>query len=72
MGRWCWGDGSSRSARERVAQPSAFPFHELDNVLMTPHLSAYTEGTLDARFRTIAQNIGRLARGEKLENQVHP
>jgi phosphoglycerate dehydrogenase-like enzyme len=44
--------------------PARRPFHELPNVLLTPHVAGWTEGTLDARVRLIADNIGRTARGE--------
>ncbi len=50
--------------------PSRFPFHELPNVLMTPHLSGWTEGTHEARARLVAENIERLARGETPLNLV--
>lgn len=43
--------------------PAAQPFHELPNVLMTPHVSGWTEGMLEARARLIAENVGRVARG---------
>src|SRR5256886_2172220 len=39
-------------------------FHELPNVLMTPHVSGWTEGMLEARAKLIAENIHRTARGE--------
>ena len=44
--------------------PSTAPFHTLDNVNMTPHVSGWTEGMLDARASLIAENILRAARGE--------
>ena len=44
--------------------PSRLPFHELGNVLMTPHVSGWTEGMLEARAEVIAENIRRVARGE--------
>jgi len=50
--------------------PSSYPFHELDNVLMTPHASAWTDGLLPRRNRAIATNLNRLARGEPLLNVV--
>jgi phosphoglycerate dehydrogenase-like enzyme len=50
--------------------PSAQPFHTLDNVLMTPHASGWTEGMLDARAALIAENIARTARGEAPLNEV--
>jgi transcriptional regulator with XRE-family HTH domain len=37
---------------------------EWPNVLMTPHVSGWTEGMLEARARLIANNIRRTAHGE--------
>lgn len=50
--------------------PSRFPFHELRNVLMTPHCSGFTEGTADRRWGDLASNLDRFARGEGLHNIV--
>jgi phosphoglycerate dehydrogenase-like enzyme len=50
--------------------PSRLPFHELGNVLMTPHVSGWTEGMLEARAEVIAENIRRAARGEPPLNLV--
>ena len=50
--------------------PSRLPFHELGNVLMTPHVSGWTEGMLEARAEVIAENIRRIARGERPLNLV--
>ena len=44
--------------------PSDLPFHELDNVVMTPHMSGWTRGTIRRRQQHIAENISRVARGE--------
>jgi len=52
--------------------PAAAPFHELDNVLMTPHVSGWTEGMLDARAKVIAENILRAERGEPPVNLIPP
>ncbi|HYZ22945.1 MAG TPA: hypothetical protein VE690_12385 [Rhodopila sp.] len=46
------------------------PFGELDNVLMAPHVSGWTEGMLDARAPVIAENIARIARGEPPINAI--
>jgi phosphoglycerate dehydrogenase-like enzyme len=46
--------------------PSQFDFASLDNVLMTPHMSGWTSGTVRRRQETLADNIGRLSRGEPL------
>jgi phosphoglycerate dehydrogenase-like enzyme len=50
--------------------PGHRPFHTLPNVLMTPHVSGWTEGMMDARAGVIAENIHRTARGEPPVNLV--
>jgi phosphoglycerate dehydrogenase-like enzyme len=50
--------------------PSNAPFHTLSNVILTPHISGWTEGMLEARASVIAENIGRTARGEPPVNAV--
>jgi phosphoglycerate dehydrogenase-like enzyme len=52
--------------------PASLPFHELPNVLMTPHVSGWTEGMIEARSRLIAENIARTARGEPPLNAIDP
>lgn len=54
---------------ERLA-PSRFPMHELDNLIMTPHISGYTDEMARGRMSQIARNIDRLARREPLENRI--
>ncbi|MEQ1614094.1 MAG: 2-hydroxyacid dehydrogenase [Hyphomicrobiaceae bacterium] len=53
-----------------IGQPSKLPFHELTNLVMTPHMSGWTHGTIRRRQQTIADNIGRLANGEPLVNVI--
>ena len=50
--------------------PARRPFHELPNILMTPHVSGWTEGMLEARAKIIAENIRRTARGEAPVNLI--
>jgi phosphoglycerate dehydrogenase-like enzyme len=52
--------------------PASQPFHTLTNVLMTPHVAGWTDGMLDGRADLIAENIGRIARGETPLNVVPP
>jgi len=52
--------------------PAARPFHDLPNVLMTPHISGWTEGMLDSRVKLIAENLRRVAVGETPLNLVEP
>ncbi len=56
------------SADAPVTHPSRLPFHTLQNVVMTPHMSGWTEGMIRRRQQTIADNINRLVRGEPLVN----
>jgi phosphoglycerate dehydrogenase-like enzyme len=48
--------------------PSELAFHELDNVLMTPHASGSTTGTQERRAAFLADQLRRLADGRPLEN----
>jgi len=50
--------------------PSSLPFGELDNVVMTPHVSGRTTGTEDGRREFVVAQLRRLAAGEPLENVV--
>jgi phosphoglycerate dehydrogenase-like enzyme len=44
--------------------PARQPFHELANVLMTPHVTGWTDGMMAARAKHIAENNHRTARCE--------
>ena len=50
--------------------PSKHPFHELPNVLMTPHSSIWTRGMIARRWAAIANNIDQFAGGGPLANVV--
>ncbi len=56
----------------RSVKPSRHPFETLDNVIMTPHCSGWTEGLIGRRFAIITDNIERLKDGRDLVNQVFP
>ncbi len=51
--------------------PSRFPFDKLENAILTPHCSGWTDRVVSLRFRDIAANIDRLMVGEPLSNVVH-
>ncbi len=55
---------------DRSTRPSRFPFHQLQNLIMTPHVSGWMRGTRDQRLRLVAANINRLASGQSLLNVV--
>ena len=58
------------NAAEPERRPSRHPFHELPNVIMTPHCSGWTEGMVARRLAEVAGNINRFSRGEPLQNVV--
>lgn len=49
---------------------SRHPFHQLPNVIVTPHNSGWTAGMVRRRWDEIAENLGRFVRGEPLINIV--
>ena len=50
--------------------PASQPFWELDNIIMSPHVSSVTTGLIRRRLIAEAQNVDRLARGEPVLNIV--
>ncbi len=60
------------SADQPACAPSKLDFASLPNVLMTPHMSGWTRGTVQRRQQTMADNIARLAAGRPLINVLHP
>ena len=58
------------TAAEPNRRGSQLSFHELPNVIMTPHCSSATDGARDRRFSTVAGNLDRYVRGEPLGNVV--
>ena len=55
---------------EPDVRPSRHPFQQLDNVVMTPHLSGWSDGAQARRWVRIAENLERLAAGLPLLNLV--
>jgi phosphoglycerate dehydrogenase-like enzyme len=43
--------------------PATRPFHKLPNVLMTPHVSGWTDGMIEARAKLIAETSGAFPAG---------
>lgn len=48
--------------------PSKFPFQKLDNVILSPHNSAWTEPMTTRRWLFVAKQLDRFVKGEPLEN----
>jgi phosphoglycerate dehydrogenase-like enzyme len=51
-------------------RPGRNPFHALDNIIMTPHLSGNTDQLWERRFTAIADNLKRFRDGRNLRNAV--
>ncbi|UCF60365.1 MAG: hypothetical protein JSV37_11435 [Anaerolineaceae bacterium] len=57
------------SARSRTA-PSQFPFHELENVVMSPHRAGGAKGLEFRRMEKLAELLNAAARGDQIPNRV--
>ncbi len=49
---------------------SRYPFHELPNVIVTPHNSGWTTGMVRRRWDEVADNLNRFVHGQPLINIV--
>jgi phosphoglycerate dehydrogenase-like enzyme len=58
------------SPTQAAVLPSKLPFHTLPNIVMTPHMSGWTRGTIARRQRTIADNIAKRFAGRACDNVV--
>jgi phosphoglycerate dehydrogenase-like enzyme len=50
--------------------PSAYPFHELDNVVLSPHRGGLTSGGRSRGLAQLARMLNAAARGEPMPNRV--
>ena len=50
--------------------PATHPFHDLDNVIMPPHIAGWTFGTFHHRWDVINDNLRRVSTGEPFVNVV--
>ena len=50
---------------EKTPSPSDFPFHKLDNVIMTPDNSAHTQESDIRRSKSILNNLLDFKKGKK-------
>jgi phosphoglycerate dehydrogenase-like enzyme len=59
------------SAESRTHTPPAdFPFHELDNVVLSPHRGGATEETESLRMQALAEMLNAAAEGRPLPGRV--
>lgn len=67
-----WYNYPNPAAPQPKVYPSALPFQDLPNIMMTPHMSGLTEGTILRRQRVMAENIERRMSGRPCINIVRP
>ena len=58
------------TVEDRNPSPMNFPFRDLENTILSPHNSGWTQEQIDRRWRFVCANLDRLARGEELQNIV--
>ncbi len=59
------------TALQSTVAPAALPFADLPNIVMTPHMSGWTHGTIARRQAVMAENVRRRMRGEACENVLY-
>lgn len=65
-----WWRYPSQTDERTQTPPSAYPFHELDNVVMSPHRAGDSIETESQRMAYIAGLLNAAARGEPLPNEI--
>lgn len=51
--------------------PGRLPFHELDNMVMSPHRASYTERMHREQWDDVVENIQRVAAGRPVKNPIN-
>ena len=59
-----------QSKEQNGFRPSNFSFNKMKNVIMSPHISAWSENMIERRSRVISDNINRLYNKKGLINKV--
>ncbi|MDH3591690.1 MAG: hydroxyacid dehydrogenase [Planctomycetota bacterium] len=64
-----WNYPQDEDAREHTP-PANHPFHELDNVVMSPHRAGHCDGIERLRAQHLARLLDAAVRGEEMPNRV--
>ena len=64
-----WYNYPANEYSRTATQPSSYPFSELDNVVMTPHLAGNNENE-SRRLKDLADLLNKIAAGKKIPNKV--
>jgi phosphoglycerate dehydrogenase-like enzyme len=65
-----WYNYPTEEGERSHTPPSAYPFHELDNVVLSPHRGGATKETNFLRMEALAVLLNASARGEPIPNRV--
>ncbi len=65
-----WWDYPSKWGSSGKLPSENYPFHDLDNVVLSPHRAAYSENIVQEQFQFAGENILRFVRGETPLNIV--
>ena len=65
-----WYNYPRNEAGRTNTPPSQYPFHELDNVIMSPHRGGDEAGIDAVRMQHLAELLNAAARGEEMPNRV--
>lgn len=65
-----WYQYPADEAARAATFPAAYPFHELDNVVLSPHRGGGSDATTALRMAHLAALLNAAARGEPLPNRV--
>jgi phosphoglycerate dehydrogenase-like enzyme len=65
-----WYNYPADTASRANTPPSSYPFHELDNVVMSPHRAGHSRKTERLRMAHLAELLNAAARGEEMPNKV--
>ena len=65
-----WYNYPADAEARRHTPPADHPFHELENVVMSPHRAGHTEETEGLRMEHLAELLNAAARGQPMPNRV--
>ncbi len=65
-----WYNYPKDEAARKNTPPANYPFHELDNVVMSPHRGGATMDTHPLRMEHLARLINSAVQGEEIPNQI--
>jgi phosphoglycerate dehydrogenase-like enzyme len=65
-----WYNYPTDAANRSLTPPADLPFHELNNIVMSPHRAGHAVETEELRMIALAQLINTILRGEPVPDQV--